>query len=90
MMALTILYHKQMIMALTLGLVVILMISVASETYAQSVGNERVTSLVGSGGSGQALAHALYNLNQILLNVSGNWVGPTVICIINPNSVTCS
>jgi|GEM_PF-5218675 len=79
-----------MSMASTLGLVAVLMVSVASGTYAQAVGNERTASLISNGGSGQALAHALYILNQLLLKLSKHFLVPTTLCIYIPDSATCS
>jgi hypothetical protein len=68
-----------MSMASTLGLVAVLMVSVASGTYAQAVGNEGSAGLISGDGSGQVLAHVLYNVNQLLLKLSERWDIPVVI-----------
>lgn len=72
-------------MALTLGLVAVLMVSAstfASGAYAEA-------GLIGNGGSGQVKAKALYFLNQLILQLAkNNLIPPTLITIIC-RSVPC-
>jgi hypothetical protein len=67
----------------------VFMVSVASMSYAQAVGNEDNADLISNSGSGQARAYAIYIVNQLLLQISQRWLTPTVLCIYNPDSATC-